>query len=238
MQKRFIWLISLAFACAFTTIFPAHDLSIQLQDNQLVVEKNVDNPEVLDLVDIEKINPNIILDIRYATDNNVLEKVLYSSAKCYFRKHVANALDKIQKELEPMGLGLKIFDGYRPWQVQVDGYEKFPNLFAKPTEERARHPRGTAVDLTLVDKFGNEILMPTGFDDMTEKASRTCKKGISKEAIENREVLAQIMVKHGFIPLACEWWHFDHYTYKAYPVIKLEFEEIEEIKKEPKYTFP
>jgi zinc D-Ala-D-Ala dipeptidase len=138
-------------------------------------------------------------------------------------------LDKIQKELEPMGLGLKIWDGYRPWQVQVEGYERFPALFAKPNEDRVKHPRGTAVDLTLVDKDGKEVLMPTEFDDATEKAKRECRKGLDERAIENREVLEQIMVKHGFIPLPHEWWHFDHYTWKAFPAIKLTFEEVEHV---------
>lgn len=211
-----------------TTLFPTEpNLELTLQNQQIIVKQIVDRQDELDLVDIEEINPNIMLDIRYATEDNVLEKVLYSSSKCYFREHVALALDAIQKELEPMGLGLKIFDGYRPWQVQVEGYEKFPDLFAKPTDERAKHPRGTAVDLTLVDKDGNEILMPTGFDDTTEKASRACRKGILKEARENREVLEQVMVKHGFVPMPHEWWHFDHHTWKACPVIKLTFEEIE-----------
>jgi len=102
-------------------------------------------------------------------------------------------------------------------------------LFAKPTPGRASHPRGTAVDLTLVDKEGNEILMPTDFDDTTEKASRTFNKEISQEERENREILAAVMVKHGFVPLPSEWWHFDHWTWKKYPVINLTFEEIEKI---------
>ncbi|MBU1008078.1 M15 family metallopeptidase [Candidatus Dependentiae bacterium] len=237
MRKLFLSILSLIVATSyFNTALSTERLFFKLQNKQLIVEKTTENQEVLDLVDIETINPNIILDIRYATTNNILEKVLYRSAKCYFRKHVAYELDKIQKKLEPMGLGLKIFDGYRPWQIQVDGYKKFPNLFAKPTTERAKHPRGTAVDLTLVDTLGNEVLMPTDFDDTTIKASRAHKAGIPKEAIENREVLSQIMVKYGFIPLASEWWHFDHYTWKAYHVITLEFEEIEKtLNKESKY---
>lgn len=205
------------------------DFTIELKDQQLVVKKNLDE-KTLDLVDIATVNKSIILDIRYATENNVFKKALYSSAKCYFRRHVAKALDEAQKELEKMGLGLKIFDGFRPWQVQVEGYKNFPDLFAKPTAERAKHPRGTAVDLTLVDKNGNEVLMPTGFDDSTPKASRTC-KDVDPLARENREVLEEVMVKYGFVPLPNEWWHFDHYTWKACEIMKLDFDEIEKILK-------
>jgi len=226
MKKISLALATIVFVCCFTSMYSQPKLTITLKNKELLVKKNPEPKGKLDLVDIEKVNPNIILDIRYATANNVMKKVLYSSAKCYFRKHVAQALDHAQKELETMGLGLKIYDGYRPWQVQVDLHKDFPNLAAPPTEKRCRHPRGTAVDLTLVDKSGKEIFMPTEFDDTTIKAARTTRKGIDPKAIENREVLAQIMVKHGFIPLSFEWWHFDHYTWKAYSPIKLTFEEI------------
>jgi len=235
MKKRIFLLFALGcsfllvffFRSPFVAISEDKELNITLKDNMLRVKKIADKPGTLDLVDIHKVNPNIKLDIRYATKNNVFGKPLYSSSKCYFRKHVAQAIDKIQKELEPMGLGLKIFDGYRPWDVQVEGYKRFPKLFSKPNQHRAMHPRGTAVDLTLVDKDGNDLLMPTEFDDTSGKGSRTHFKGIPIKALENREVLEKIMVKHGFVPLPCEWWHFNHYTWKAYPVIKLDFNEIE-----------
>lgn len=201
------------------------DLPINLVGNKLVLEQQVDKS--LDLIDISKVNKNIILDIRYATRNNITGKKLYSSDKCYFRKKVAVAISNIQKELETRGLGLKIWDGFRPMAVQKCGYQMFPTLFAKPNEERAHHPRGNAVDLTLVDKYGNELLMPTEFDDMTVKARRTSRAGIPKEACENREVLEMIMAKHGFIANPYEWWHFDYYTWKADAIIYLDFDEIE-----------
>ncbi len=96
MQKKFISLALISLACSLTTVLPNHKLSIKLQDKQLTVEKNIENTKTLDLVDIEKVNPNIILDIKYATADNILEKVLYSSAKCYFRKHVVGQLDRLK----------------------------------------------------------------------------------------------------------------------------------------------
>lgn len=202
-----------------------HACEIELHGNQLSLKKHYDTE--LDLVDIQKVNPSILVDIRYATSNNLTGEPIYSSAVCYLRKHVAAALDKIQKELEP-NFGLKIWDGFRPMAVQAYCHEKFPNFFAKPNAERAKHPRGTAVDLTLVDKDGQDILMPTEFDSLTEQARHEYRKDdIPWAAVENREILKALMAKHGFVSLAHEWWHYDHHTWKSYDVIMLDFDEIE-----------
>jgi len=211
------------FFVTLCTFFYAHptgpNLDITKQKNTLVAGQIDDNSEEFKLVDISKINKNIIVDIKYATGDNVMGKAVYASNKCFLRKHIALELDKIQKELEPIGLGLKIFDAFRPMSVQALGHKMFPTYFASPNRERAKHPRGTAVDLTLVDKDGNEILMPTPFDTFSHKASRACRRGLPKAAVENREILETIMAKHGFIGLAIEWWHFDHWTWKMFPVI-------------------
>lgn len=202
---------------------------LKMISDQLVIEKVIDNKDELDLVDLGKINKNIIIDIKYATNDNFMGEPIYSSNKCYLRKHIAKALDSIQKELEPMGFGLKVFDGFRPVAAQELGFARFPKFFAPPNEERSKHTKGTAVDLTLVDKDGNEVLMPTEFDSFEKRAFRTCRKELDPKQIENREVLEIIMAKHGFIGLAHEWWHFDHYTWKSHTMIKKDFGEIEKI---------
>ncbi|MGB9592275.1 MAG: M15 family metallopeptidase, partial [Candidatus Kryptoniota bacterium] len=75
-------------------------------------------PDNQDLVEVRAINPDIRLDIRYATDSNFTHQQLYPVAKCYLRKEAAESLSAVQKELEKIGLGLKVFDGYRPLSIQ------------------------------------------------------------------------------------------------------------------------
>lgn len=198
----------------------------ELAGEQLVAKKIVDKS--LDLVDIKTIEPSIIVDIKYATEDNIAGKKLYSSGVCYLRKEVAVAIGKLQKHLQAMGLGLKIWDGFRPMSVQEYCYQLFPKLFAKPNVARAKHPRGTAVDVTLVDKNGNELLMPTEFDATGDKARHEYREAdVKAEAIENREVLKSLMAKFGFCALAHEWWHYDFWNWKSYDVIPLTFQEIE-----------
>lgn len=197
-----------------------------LNDQQLVAHKIVDTK--LDLVDIKTINPSIIVDIKYATADNLAGTPLYSSGVCYVRREVALALDALQRELKAMGLGLKIWDGFRPMSVQADCYKKFPQFFAQPNVARAKHPRGTAVDVTLVDSTGKELLMPTGFDALVDQAKHEYRGAdIPAAAIENREILKSLMAKYGFCALAHEWWHYDFWNWKSYDVIPLSFEEIE-----------
>lgn len=179
-----------------------------------------------DLVDIDKVNSRIILDIRYATENNFTKTKVYSHAKCYLRPAVAYKLHNVQQELETMNLGLKIWDAYRPhhvshifWQlIQDERYVARPEL-------GSNHNRGAAVDLTLVTPNGQELLMPTEFDDFTHKAHRDY-NDLHEEAINNRELLEKIMIKHGFTGLPTEWWHFDCTEAKNYDILNIAFHEL------------
>ena len=171
-----------------------------------------------DLVDIQSINPRIRVDIRYATSNNFIGKPVYPCAKCYLRRKVAMKLDQIQKRLEKIGLGLKIFDGYRPLSAQKVFWDYCPDpRFVAPPDKGSEHNRGAAVDLTLVDQEGKELKMPTGFDDFTDKAHRSYER-LPKEVLHNRMLLESVMSEQGFIPLASEWWHFDDEEVEKYPI--------------------
>lgn len=89
----------------------------------------------------------------------------------------------------------------------------------------SRHNRGMAVDLTLVDKEGKELSMPTEYDDFTEKAHRDY-MNISEEQIKNRKILEDVMTKYGFIGLTTEWWHFDYRGWEDYEVMDVNFKDI------------
>jgi D-alanyl-D-alanine dipeptidase len=171
-----------------------------------------------DLVDITTINPNIRLDIRYATTNNFTHQKVYPSACCYVRKAVAERLDRVQKELESLGYGLLIWDGYRPLSVQRIFWNLVPDeRYVMPPEKGSRHNRGAAVDVTLVKLDGTPIQMPTDFDDFSEKAHCNY-MDLPQEVINNRQLLTSVMYKYGFTGVDCEWWHFDDTQWQKYPI--------------------
>lgn len=104
-----------------------------------------------DLVNVHEIIPTICCDIRYATKNNFTKQVIYNSDACYLKKEVALALKKVQWELAAQGLGLKIWDAYRPVSAQRKLWEVVPDeRYVGNPEKGGRHTRGTAVDVTLI----------------------------------------------------------------------------------------
>ena len=179
-----------------------------------------------DFVDIEILDPTILIDIRYATTNNFTKEILYSLPKCFLRKKVALKLALVQKKLQKRGLGLKVYDAYRPHAVQKRLWEVFPDpKFVGDPAKGSKHSRGAAVDVTLVDREGNELPMPTPFDEFTQKAYRDF-TDLPPAVLANRELLETVMKEEGFIPLPAEWWHFDDIEWDKYPLEDLSLEEI------------
>lgn len=182
-----------------------------------------------DLVDINKIDSTIVTDIKYATKGNFTGQIIYLSSICYVHKDAARTLSNVQKELSSMKLRLKIWDGYRSpaaqqklWDLCAARYpdEKEREQYVGNPKKGGRHTRGTAVDVTLVDEKGNELEMPTSFDDFSTKAwttDTTC----SAEAQKNRKLLHDIMIKHGFESIKSEWWHFDLKGWQRYPPLDI-----------------
>jgi zinc D-Ala-D-Ala dipeptidase len=183
-----------------------------------------------DLVDVWKLDTTIILDIRYATTNNFTGKQVYDEAKFFLRTEPAQKILDVQKELKSLGLSLKIFDGYRPLSIQKKFWEILPDeRYVADPKKGSRHNRGAAVDITLVDNNGNEIPMPTPYDDFTEKASRNY-MDLSSQIIINRKFLEDLMIKYGFVGLPTEWWHFDYEGWEKYDVLNVDFKELEKTK--------
>ena len=178
-----------------------------------------------ELIDLEKFVPNLVLDIRYATTNNFTGEKIYNLSKAYARKPVADALKKIQADLNAKGLGIKIFDAYRPYKATVRFYEVYHDTTYVASPYRgSRHNRGCALDLTVVDlKTGQELKMPTEFDSFKKEAWPTSE--VKDPAIRaNRQLLINAMEKHGFKVNASEWWHYDFIGWKAYEVLDIDFE--------------
>jgi D-alanyl-D-alanine dipeptidase len=181
-----------------------------------------------ELIDLEKAVPGLVLDIRYATTNNFTGEQIYTLAKAYARKPVAQSLKKIQADLKLQGLGIKIFDAYRPYKATVKFYEVYRDTTYVASPYRgSRHNRGCALDLTLIDlKTGEELKMPTGYDSFT-KAAWPSTPVSDPVARKNRQLLIDAMERHGFRVNSSEWWHFDFRGWSKYGVLDIDFEELE-----------
>jgi len=184
------------------------------------------NPSAL--ANVQKINPIIQANLVFASPQNFTGKTLYKNAQCLLHKNAAEKLDLVQKELSKQNLGLLIFDAFRPLAVQRILWEANPDerFVANPAKGGGRHTRGTAVDLTLIKLDTKEMLeMPSKVSDFS-RCSRD-RQDITPTARKNMLLLENIMKKHGFVPLASEWWHFDLADWQNYPAIDLDFDEIE-----------
>lgn len=167
------------------------------------------------LVLLEDLDPTFIIDLKYASEDNFFETAVYPIEVCAIRLETGEKLVKAHEKVKEKGYRIKVWDAYRPLNVQKTLYDIFPDspFVAKPPEAsitsslRPRHNNGMAVDITLVDKDGKELEMPSGFDDFTEKACPT-RDDMSAEAKKNINYLMEIMLNLGFRIHDGEWWHF------------------------------
>lgn len=174
-------------------------------------------PEDDDFAPVEEYIPGIYVDLKYATTDNFTGQKIYGFEDGYLRYGTVKKLMKVQAELESMGMGLKIWDGFRPVSAQFKLWEVCPDptYVANPETGYSSHSRGNTVDLTLVDANGHEIEMPTGFDDFSALADRDY-SDCPEAAAQNAQLLQEIMEKHGFKGYFGEWWHFSDQD--SYPV--------------------
>jgi D-alanyl-D-alanine dipeptidase len=183
-------------------------------------------PELVELVQLDS---TIKLDIRYATANNFLSTPVYTQARAFLQRPAAEALLRAHRELKARGYGLIIHDGYRPWYVTKIFWEATPNdkkIFVADPAEGSKHNRGCAVDLSLYDlKTGKEVKMPSGYDEMTNRAYADYAGGEADERAR-RTLLRLAMESQGFKVNPTEWWHFDYKDWKQYPILNVKFEDL------------
>ena len=180
-----------------------------------------------DFVDIKSVDKTIVIDLRYASSNNVAHRPLYPpGSPALVRASVAERLGIAQEYLRAKGYGLKIWDAYRPQSAQEQLWRTTHNrsFVADPKEGRgSMHIRGAAVDATLVDAAGNDIPMPTDFDSFTPAALLEY-MGSDSIVRGNLKLLQKAMAHGGFYGLRTEWWHFCAPDWKRYdPVPELKF---------------
>ena len=182
-----------------------------------------------DLVELISLDPSFKLDIRYATDNNLVGRPVYTEARAFLQRPAAEALVNVNNELKPLGFGLMIFDGYRPWSVTKTFWDITPEedkIFVADPKEGSRHNRGSAIDLSLFDLVtGEEVEMTGLYDEMTERSYPDYDGGTANQR-EMRDLLRSKMEVHGFVVYEFEWWHFDYKDWENYRIENISFSEI------------
>lgn len=179
--------------------------------------------------------PNVVYDIRYYSTNNFVGKRVngYKKPVAILSKPAADALKKVQEELNQQNMGLKVFDAYRPQKAvdhfvswgknELDTLTKsiyYPDIDKSTVFElgyvatKSGHTRGSTIDLTIIDQTANEELDMGSPWDLFGEISHHDSPLVNEKQTQNRNLLRNVMVKHGFVPYASEWWH---YTLKDEP---------------------
>jgi D-alanyl-D-alanine dipeptidase len=184
---------------------------------------------VPDLVEPARLDSTIHLDIRYATTNNFLGSVFYSSAHAFLQRPAADALVRSAAALRRLGYGLLIHDAYRPWYVTKVFWDATPVesrwLVANPAQG-SKHNRGAAVDITLYElASGKPVEMPSTYDEATPRAEANFPGGTSRQRW-HRALLRRVLEAEGFTVNPSEWWHFDYRDWQRYPILNRTFEEL------------
>lgn len=183
-----------------------------------------------DLVEVTALDPQVHLDIRYASANNFLGTPVYTQPRAFLERPAAMALIRALHALEPLGYGLLIHDGYRPWSVTKIFWEATPpegRIFVADPAQGSRHNRGCAVDLTLYDlKTGAPIEMPGTYDEMSPRSFPNYLGGTALQRW-HRALLRHAMEAEGFAVFETEWWHFDYKDWREYPILNVPFEKLD-----------
>lgn len=181
------------------------------------------------MVELKSIMPGIVYDLRYAGTNNFMKRLMYPAGTMhtFLRLPAANALKKVQEYLNISGLGLKIYDAYRPYSVTVKFWElvKDERYVAHP-KNGSGHNRGAAVDLTIISlKTGKELEMGTGFDNFSDTAHHAFSK-LPAEVSQNRQLLKTVMEKNGFKAYNDEWWHYSWPEAAKFELLDIDFKKL------------
>ncbi len=183
-----------------------------------------------DLVELIKFDSTFKLDIRYASNNNFVGKPVYTEARAFLQRPAALALVEVNNELKPLGFGLMIFDGYRPWSVTKTFWDMTPEedkKFVANPKDGSRHNRGCAIDLSLFEiSSGKEVDMTSEYDEMSERSYPDYKGGTDEQR-KMRDLLRTKMEAFGFNVYEYEWWHYDYSDWKSYRIQNVKFSDIE-----------
>ncbi len=163
---------------------------------------------------------DVAIELAYATPNNVAGRAIYrGDSGAYLHAMAADRLARAIAIAKPLGLRFKVFDAYRPIEAQWALWNADPNPeFLADPSKGGPHNRGVAVDLTLIDAENRELDMGTGFDSFTE-LSHHGRADVTVAAQRNRLLLMGIMTSAGWDFYRNEWWHYQLFKARDYPII-------------------
>lgn len=160
-------------------------------------------------MNVHNVDPDIIVDLKYATSDNFTHQVVYDFDQAISRIDTVKKLGEASKALKAKGYRVKIWDAYRPTYAQRRLFEVYPDpIWVAEPDPNFSHQKGVTFDLTLTDQDGKDIEMPTPFDDFTGAAKRSEKSSWTPAAQKNYDILNGTMQKAGFVGYENEWWDF------------------------------
>jgi D-alanyl-D-alanine dipeptidase len=207
---------------------PANKYGLFVVKDPKVLQQEIKEDSNKQMVNLIKVIPGLVLDLKYATEDNFMHQKLYPPVHSTFlRKPAADSLKKVVEELKKQHLAIKIFDAYRPYSITEKMWEKVKDdRYAADPSKGSGHNRGGAVDLTLIDlNTKKELPMGTGFDNFSDTAHIDF-TDLPKNVLNNRNILRKIMEKYGFIQLTTEWWHYYLPNSSSYELLDLSFSDL------------
>jgi D-alanyl-D-alanine dipeptidase len=193
---------------SFTLLLGVTVVSSQVQDN-VKKQRAVIALNDTTFVNLKEYSNDFVYDMKYATEDNFLKAKVYDCAECYLRLKIVVALVEANEEFIKKGYRIKLFDCYRPLDIQKRMWKivSDPQYVADPAKGSI-HNRGGAVDITLVDTNGDELDMGTPFDFFGIEASHGYDK-LSQKVKRNRILLKNTMTALHFNSFDSEWWHYN-----------------------------
>jgi D-alanyl-D-alanine dipeptidase len=165
--------------------------------------------------------PGLVLEIRYATEQNITGKKIYADKRAWLREETIRKLAQVARELEEKGYRLVLWDGWRPASAQKALWAAKPDgRFLTPPNRVSRHTRGTSVDVSLADRNGKILEMPSDHDEFTDRADEDF-SDVPKEVAERARLLRKAMFRAGFSGVPDEWWHYDLRDWASYEPIEV-----------------
>ena len=165
--------------------------------------------------------PGLVLEIRYATQQNITGKKIYADKRAWLREETIRKLAQVARELEEKGYRLVLWDGWRPASAQKALWAAKPDgRFLTPPNRVSRHTRGTSVDVSLADRNGKIVEMPSDHDEFTDRADEDF-SDVPKEVAQRARLLRKAMFRAGFSGVPDEWWHYDLRDWASYEPIEV-----------------
>jgi D-alanyl-D-alanine dipeptidase len=165
--------------------------------------------------------PGLVLEIRYATEQNITGKKIYADKRAWLREETIRKLAQVARELEEKGYRLVLWDGWRPASAQKALWAAKPDgRFLTPPNRVSRHTRGTSVDVSLADRNGKILGMPSDHDEFTDRADEDF-SDVPKEVAQRARLLRKAMFRAGFSGVPDEWWHYDLRDWASYEPIEV-----------------